>query len=256
VVATRDAHVRLVVESDAASGQWITGALVRVATAPDAQVALVYQQTEIAGWTHLESTGACLAADARLQVTQTLLGAGQSYTGLAIDLQGDRAACDVDTRYLGHGSSVHDLNYVIRQRGRSTRANLDANGVLIGNSSKLLRGTIDLVHGCKGSKGREQETVLLADARAHNKTIPVILCDEDDVQGDHGATIGHVNPRQLEYLHTRGLDTNQAEALFVEAVLDDAANRAYDNTSREALDHLATQVLGHNLASQGEQEQQ
>ena len=36
------------------------------------------------------------------------------------------------------------------------------------------RGTIDLVHGCKGSVGSEQETVLLADERVANRTVPVI----------------------------------------------------------------------------------
>ena len=37
-----------------------------------------------------------------------------------------------------------------RHRGRKTECEIDANGVLTGTSKKVYRGTIDLVHGCKG----------------------------------------------------------------------------------------------------------
>ena len=83
----------------------------------------------------------------------TSLGAGRAYTGLDADLRGDDARLDIDTRYLGHASQQRDFNYVAHQRGRRTVCNLDANGVLEGESEKTLRGTIELVHGCKGSVG-------------------------------------------------------------------------------------------------------
>lgn len=67
------------------------------------------------------------------------------------------------------------------------------------------------MHGCKGATGTERETVLLANKGVDNKTVPVILCDEDDVAGNHGATIGHVRDEQLFYLACRGLDQNAAE---------------------------------------------
>ncbi|MBU5895455.1 SufD family Fe-S cluster assembly protein, partial [Vibrio cholerae O1] len=65
---------------------------------------------------------------------------------------------------------------------------------------KTLRETIDLVHGAKGSKGNEAETVLVASDNVMNETLPVILCDEDDVLGNHGASIGSIGPEQLAYL--------------------------------------------------------
>ena len=103
---------------------------------------------------------------------------------------------------------------------RKTECEIDANGVLTGTSKKVYRGTIDLVHGCKGATGTERETVLLANKGVDNKTVPVILCDEDDVAGNHGATIGHVRNEQLFYLACRGLDQNAAEDLFVRAKLE------------------------------------
>jgi hypothetical protein len=60
---------------------------------------------------------------------------------------------------------------------------MDVSGVLDGHAEKALRATIDLRHGCKGSHGRETESVILAGDDVVNKTLPVILCDEDDVAG-------------------------------------------------------------------------
>lgn len=174
-----------------------------------------------------------------MQVRHTVLGAGRAYTGLDADLRGDDARLDIDTRYLGHASQQRDFNYVAHQRGRRTVCNLDANGVLAGESEKTLRGTIELVHGCKGSVGSEQETVLLADERVANRTVPVILCDEDDVAGNHGATIGHVRPEQLFYLASRGISPEDAERLFITASFEEAAINAPDQRTRLSVTRLA-----------------
>ena len=131
----------------------------------------------------------------------------------------------------------------MRHRGKKTECNLDANGVLTGTSKKILRGTIDLMHGAKGAQGNERETVLLANKGVDNKTVPMILCDEDDVAGNHGATIGHVRPEQLFYMGCRGLSEKQAEELFISAKLEDAAITAPDEQMRDNVVRLASTLV-------------
>ena len=199
--------------------------------------------TADSAFTVLDDAGYVLDEGARVTVRHVVLGGAHTYTGLAADLRGDTARMDIDTRYLASGSESRDFNYVIRQRGRRTISNMDANGVLTGNAKKVLRGTIDLVHGCKGSEGAENETVLLASRGVDNKTVPVILCDEDDVAGNHGATIGHVRPEQLFYLGCRGLSEEAAEALFTAAKLEDAALSAPDAEMRETVLRLGRALI-------------
>lgn len=245
VVAGTGSHLHLVVETNSPrAGIGQTGSLVRVLAGVGARVEIDELQTLGSTWTWIDDIGIRAADGAHITVNQTILGGAHACMGLACDLSGYRSSCDVDTRYLGHGAARIDLNYIMRQRGARSRATLTANGVLADASEKVLRGTIDLVHGCKGSVGREQETVLLTSETARNKTLPVILCDEDDVQGDHGATIGHVNPAQLAYLRARGLTTAQVETLFVSAAFDNADARAHDAQSHAAISRLAVEVLG------------
>lgn len=191
----------------------------------------------------LDDEGYVLDEGARVNVRHVVLGGEFTVTGLAADVRGDTARLDIDTRYLASGSEQRDFNYIVRQRGRKTVSNMNANGVLTGTSKKVLRGTIDLVHGCKGSEGSERETVLLASEGVDNKTVPTILCDEDDVAGNHGATIGHVRPEQLFYLESRGVSAEAAEALFIRAKLEDAALTAPDERIRASVLRLGEALI-------------
>ncbi|MCB7037534.1 SufB/SufD family protein [Eggerthella sinensis] len=242
VVAAPGSFLSLAIGLDSpVQGAGVVGTRLRVFAGADARVDVMSTQTLDDSWIVLDDAGIVLDERARVQLRHTVLGAGRAYTGLAADLRGDDARLDIDTRYLGHAHETRDFNYVAHQRGRRTVCNLDANGVLAGESVKTLRGTIELVHGCKGSEGSEQETVLLADERVVNRTVPVILCDEDDVAGNHGATIGHVAPKQLFYLASRGISPDDAERLFITATFEEAALTAPDPRTRAAVGRLAAQ---------------
>ncbi len=218
----------------------LIGSELRVFAGANARVNVTVYITASDAFTVLDDSGYVLDEGARVTVRHVVLGGAHTATGLAADLRGDTARMDIDTRYLASAAETRDFNYVIRQRGRKTVSNMDANGVLTGRAKKVLRGTIDLVHGCKGSEGTERETVLLASKGVDNKTVPVILCDEDDVAGNHGATIGHVRPEQLFYLGCRGLSEEAAEALFITAKLEDAALSAPDDAMRRNVMRLGS----------------
>lgn len=218
----------------------LIGSELRVFAGANARVNITVYITADDAFTVLDDSGYVLDEGARVTVRHVVLGGAHTATGLAADLRRDTARMDIDTRYLASVAETRDFNYIIRQRGRKTVSNMDANGVLTGCAKKVLRGTIDLVHGCKGSEGTERETVLLASKGVDNKTVPVILCDEDDVAGNHGATIGHVRPEQLFYLGCRGLSEEAAEALFITAKLEDAALSAPDDAIRHNVMRLGS----------------
>lgn len=221
------------------------GSTMRVFAGAGARVDITVYLTASDAVTCVEDSGFVLDEGARVNVRHVVLGGGFTATGLAADLRGDRSRIDVDTSYLASGTQQRDFNYIIRHRGRKTVSNMDANGVLTGTSKKCLRGTIDLIHGAKGAEGNERETVLLASKGVDNKTVPNILCDEDEVAGNHGATIGHVRPDQLFYAACRGLSQEQTEALFLSAKLEDAALRSPNDAVRANVVRLGNQIIPH-----------
>lgn len=197
---------------------------------------------------HLESVGIDADDDALIDVHQYLLGGATTAVGFCANLSGDRARIDLKASYLARGKETLDINHVVRCRGENTRAEVHESGVLDDAAKKSLRATIDLVHGGKGAKGNEAETVLVLGDDVVNKTMPVILCDEDDVQGNHGATIGSVGVDQMQYLHDRGLTQPEAEQLYVRALFDDAVIKSPNALVRKAVLERATEVLGAEVA--------
>ena len=67
-----------------------------------------------------------------------------------------------------------------------------------------------------------------------NQTIPLILCEEEDVEGNHGATIGKLDEELLFYLESRGM----SEEAVYEMVEDDSELMAVSKVFQEMLDNV------------------
>ena len=161
-----------------------------------------------------------------------------------ISLQlGDGAALRADLGYLARRSDTADIDLTVEQLGKDTVSEIHASGALMERAKKVFRGTIDFKRGSAGSVGSENETVLLLGEDAENKTVPVILCAEENVEGSHGATIGELDADTLFYFASRGIDRAAAEAILARAAVERLARMAEDEAfSARALGALA-QVL-------------
>ena len=226
-----------------------SAALVRIIAEHDARVHVLEFVAADDEVQHIESVGITADARAHVDARQYFLGAGTTAAGLTCSLNGSSARFDLTCRYLGREDERLDINHVVRMRGRNGRTNVTESGVLDGHARKALRATIDLVHGSSGSEGTELENVLILSDDVTNKTMPVILCDEDDVAGNHGATIGSVGPEQIRYLADRGLAEHEAEALYVRALFDEALIAAPTADVRAVVLERAKAVLGEDIAN-------
>lgn len=225
-----------------------SAALVRIVAEKHARIHLVEMLGVDDDQQHLESVGIEAHEDAICDVRQYALGGGAVGMGLAVNLVGNRARLDLNNRYHACHEELLDINHVARMRGCATRAEIVESGILNDSAHKTLRATIDLIRGSKDAKGNEAETVQILGDGVVNKTMPVILCDEDNVAGNHGATIGSVSPEQIEYLQARGLSRHEAELLFVRALFEDAIIHAPEALSHAVAVERAEKVLGAAVA--------
>lgn len=232
----------------AADAPATSAALVRIVAEKHARIHLVEMLGVDDDQQHLESVGIEAHEDAVCDVRQYALGGGAVGMGLAVNLVGNRARLDLNNRYHACHEELLDINHVARMRGYATRAEIAESGILNDSARKTLRATIDLIRGSKDAKGNEAETVQILGDGVVNKTMPVILCDEDNVAGNHGATIGSVSPEQIEYLQARGLSRHEAELLFVRALFEDAIIHAPEALSHAVAVECAEKVLGAAVA--------
>ncbi len=162
---------------------------------------------------------ATLEDNASLELVLLVLGGNDTVCETVAALDGRCSSFKADIGYtLGSGDNL-DINLIADHNGRKTDSQILVNGVLDGNASKTFKGTIDFKNGSAGSKGAEQENVLVLDEKAVNKTVPVILCAEEDVEGSHGATIGRIDDKQAFYMRSRGFDEQKLYELLARARL-------------------------------------
>ena len=225
-----------------------SAALTRIVVEAGAKLHLIEMLGVNEGQQHLESVGLEIHQNAAVDVKQYALGGSTIGLGLTANLVGARARLDLNNRYHATHEETLDINHLVRMRGTSTRAQLTESGVLNEAAKKTLRATIDLVRGAKDAQGNEIETVMILGDDVVNKTMPVILCDEDDVAGNHGATIGSVSPEQLDYLAARGLSRQDAEQLFIRALFEDAIINAPEEISHRVAVERCEAELGAEIA--------
>jgi Fe-S cluster assembly scaffold protein SufB len=208
---------------------------IRIEAEEDAELRLVevFQMEE--GTTLIDSIGGCYAERAALKLTQITADKGHISLGCAAELNGAKSCLDIDTGYLVTGEDSLDINYVARHRGEFTDSKINVSGVLRDQASKIFRGTIDFIKGCKEATGDEREDVLLMDEGVRNSTVPLILCAEEDVEGSHGASIGKISEDILLYMQSRGIPEADITEIMAKSRIAAVAGLIPDEKTREML---------------------
>lgn len=195
------------------------------------------------GYQYISDIGANQDTDSKLDVVRVNLGAKNSYLGLKTSLNGKNAAFMSRLAYLSRDTQHMDVNDIVLHKGKKTLSDLNSEGVLLDQAEKNYKGTIDLQHGCAGAKGQELETVLLLSDDVINKTVPLILCGEEDVEGNHGASIGKIDEDTLLYMESRGIPQDQARLLIVSGRLDQIINKIPDAAIAERASTFIKEVF-------------
>ena len=174
---------------------------------------------------------------------ELFVGKGDVYDGIWTELQKDHASLQAEIGYLLQNQQKFDVNLNVRHFGKVTESTIQADGTLMDAAEKIFRGTIDFVRGSADSVGAETEQVLLLGDDVVNKTIPVILCAEENVQGSHGAAIGELDEETLFYFGARGMDRTQAENTMARAKLEAKIQKIGDADIEQKVKTQLAEVL-------------
>ena len=167
--------------------------------------------------TNIESYENDIEADSKVYHKLIDIGAKESISNYFSNAIGKEADNDLKTIYLGQGSQVKDLNYIVHLRGEKTNVDIDVQGALKDSSKKNFKGTIDFKKGCKKAKGNENEYCMLLSDKAKSIALPMLLCTEADVEGNHSTASGKVEESAVFYIMSRGLSYKEAVRLLVKA---------------------------------------
>lgn len=215
----------------------------KIAAGAGAKVKLVQMQLLGKGFINLNDVGCELAEGAHFEVLQLQLGADKIYNGVRTELIGDNSDFAAAIGYYGRDAQTIDMNFIANHYGKKTTCAMTADGVLQGGAKKIYRGTIDFKNGSAGAVGDEKETVLLLSDDVVNQTIPLILCSEEDVQGNHGASIGKLDEDLLFYLCSRGFSEQEAVDMMAKAKIDALCRKIDDEDTVQLVQRYLEGVM-------------
>ncbi|MBD7910568.1 Fe-S cluster assembly protein SufD [Clostridium cibarium] len=167
------------------------------------------------------------------------LGSKYSITNYHADLKADSSTSNIDSIYLGGNKKVIDINYIVTHTGINSKSNMNVKGALQGEAKKAFKGTIDFKRGSSKSVGSEDEYCMLLSKEAKAKAMPILLCGEDDVSGEHSASSGRIDENKLFYLMSRGLSYDEAKIIIVRAAFNPIIDKISDpNIIEEILEQV------------------
>ena len=160
-------------------------------------------------------------------------GGKNSITNYYSNVLGKSADNQINTIYLGNKNQVFDLNYIAELRGEKSNVDIEVQGALKDTAKKNFKGTIDFKRGCKKATGNENENCMLLSDTAKSIALPMLLCSEEDVEGNHSSSAGKADEKELFYIMSRGFDYKAAMKLLVRArfnkILESIKNQALKN---------------------------
>ena len=162
-------------------------------------------------------------------------GGKTSVTNYYSKLDGKGAKANINTIYLGKGEQVFDINYIAELFGENTETNIEVQGALKDEAKKNFKGTIDFKKGSKKAKGDENEFCMLLSDKAKSKALPMLLCTEEDVEGNHSSSAGKIEDDKLFYIMSRGLSEKDAMKLIVKAKFNKILETIKDEKLKEEI---------------------
>jgi Fe-S cluster assembly protein SufD len=165
----------------------------------------------------IERIEAALAREARLVVRDASLGASLARLDLRVQLNGSGSSAELTGLFLADGTRHLDTQLRVEHAATATTSQQDYRGIAAGRGRGVINSRVVVDQGAQKSQSRQTSRNLLLGSGAEIDTKPELEIHADDVQCNHGATTGQLDPQALFYLRSRGLDEQSARNALTRA---------------------------------------
>jgi Fe-S cluster assembly protein SufD len=230
---------------DAAS--YFNNCLSEIILQDDAELEHIRLQDESPAAFHLHSLFINQHERSRYRNTGFALGSAWSRCELNIEFTGAAAVAELDGLYVTGDQQLTDTHIDIRHSVPGCQSQTNYKGLLHGKGRAVFDGRIEVKSHAGKSDAHLHNANLLLSRNAEVDTKPQLEIHADDVKCSHGTTVGQLDPAQLFYLRSRGIDVAEARRLlclgFAGEVIDRCRFTALREHVREAVAARMSQAV-------------
>lgn len=153
------------------------------------------------------------------------------------------ASSALNALYYGSNKNIIDMNFNYINNGISSINNIEVQGALNAFAKKIFRGTIDFKPNTKKSIGMENENCILLSDECISRSVPILLCGEEDVEGAHSVSSGKIDNNKLFYLESRGINKSEAIKLIILSNFNKIIEKIDDVNTEEEIKLYLDKIL-------------
>ncbi|MGE5094780.1 MAG: Fe-S cluster assembly protein SufD [Betaproteobacteria bacterium] len=238
VVAAPGSAATIIEHYAGGDASYFTNALTQIVAADGAAIEHLKLQQEGAHGIHIGAIHAAQARASRFASLSIALGGALARTDITTSFDAEGCEATLDGLYVLDGSQHVDHHTRIDHAKPHGTSREHYRGVLDGNARAVFNGKVVVHAGASKTDARQTNHNLLLSRGAEVDTKPQLEIYADDVKCTHGATVGQLDPAQLFYLRSRGLDEPAARALLTHAFAREVIDRIRLAPVRERLAEL------------------
>lgn len=219
-----------------------------VSVADEARVEHVFVPARLtATSTHVASLLGTLGAKAQFNSFTLAQGGGLLRRQVHLRFDGEYAKGQLAGASLLKGKDHADTTLVVQHVAAHCESREYFKTVLDGDATGVYQGKVIVAPGAQKTDGAmKSHAILLSDGATMNNK-PELEIFADDVVCGHGATVAQLDEDQIFYAMARGLPKADAEAMLLEAFVDEATDRV----ESEALRAYLAGLIGQWLSTRG-----
>lgn len=157
--------------------------------------------------------------DATIDWALGVMNEGNVIADFDSDLLGNGSQANLKVVAASSGRQVQGIDTRVTNYGCNSIGHILQHGVILERGTLTFNGIGHIIKGAKGADAQQESRVLMLSDKARSDANPILLIDENDVTAGHAASIGQVDPDDMYYLMSRGLDQETAERLVIRGFL-------------------------------------
>ncbi len=172
--------------------------------------------------------------DATVTTLNAEVGSGITKVGIDVRMDGPGGTSRVLGLLAAGDDQQIDINTVQDLAADHTTSDLLYLSALYDRAHASFYGVTNVRRGTKQTSSYQECRNLLLSPQAGAEPIPVLEIEANDIlRCGHGATAGAIDPTQLFYAQTRGLDADAAERMIVRGFFEQVVSQIHDETIRQ-----------------------
>jgi Fe-S cluster assembly protein SufD len=152
--------------------------------------------------------------DAKVAWACAEFGAELSVSDIAVSVTHPGIDATITALFFPAATQLVDVVSTVDHAVGDSTSQTRVKSAATGSGQARYLGNIRIARDAQGTDAGLRDDALLLSKRAHIDSVPALEIAANDVKAYHGATVGALDPEQIFYLESRGIERNAAERMI------------------------------------------